>query len=278
MSKQTITVLGGTGKTGRRVATQLHDEGHHVRVASRRSPTQFDWTDGATWAGAITGADAVYIVPHEAPDGNEQLETFTRLAVTSGVRQLVFLSAREWVDTGLDEGLVREEIVRASGTGWTILRPVWFAQNFSEEAFLAHGINDGELTFGTGEGRHPFIDTEDIAAVAAAALTDDGHHGQHYELTGPRAITMTEAVETIAAALGRPIGTRSLDTEEYREHLVNRYLSAEAAEGSSALCELIRRGEDARLSDGVQRALGRQPREFAAYVRTTAAAGLWTAR
>lgn len=278
MSKETITVLGGTGKTGGRLSRLLLAEGHEVKVAARRAPTRFDWQDEGAWADATEGVFAIYIVPNEAPGGVEQLAAFTGRAVDAGVQRLVLLSAREWAASGYQDGLEREEIVKTAGAGWTILRPVWFAQNFSEELFLAQGITEGELVFGTGEGRHPFIDAEDIAAVAAAALTEDRHHGQHYELTGPRAITITEAVETIAAALARPIRAHAASADEYLAYLAERYYSIEEAQGSVAMSELIRSGQDERLSDGVQRALGQPPRDFADYVQTAVAAGAWATR
>lgn len=276
MDSQRVTVLGGTGKTGRRVVAELNEYGYRVRAASRGSTTTFDWDEESSWSAVLAGADAVYVVPHEAPGGNGRLAAFTRRAADSGVKRLVTISAREWVDTGLDEGLEREDIVRSAGTGWTVLRPVWFPQNFSEEAFLSDGISRGEVVFGSGDGRHPFADTEDIAAVAVAALTSDAHHAQCYELTGPRAITIGEAVGTIAVALNKPIRARPASREECRRHLVERYYSEDAVDRSIATCQLIRRGDDAHLSDGVQRATGRQPRDFADFAREAAAAGVWT--
>ena len=278
MNAESITVLGGTGKTGRRLAHQLEASDYRVKAASRRGPTRFDWADEASWGEALSDASAVYIVPDESPGGTDRLASFALRAVGSGVRRLVLLSAREWADTGYAEGLAREEVVRGSGAEWTILRPVWFAQNFSEEPFLADGVKEGELVFGTGEGAHPFIDAEDIAAVAAAALTQDHHHGKEYELTGPRAITIAEAVEIIAIELGRPIRAYAATAEEYRAFLTERYYSPEGAEGSVAMSDFIRSGNDARVSDGVQRALGREPRDFTEYVRAAAASGAWAAQ
>lgn len=278
MSTQAITVLGGTGKTGRRLTHQLRADGYWVRAASRRGPTRFDWTDAGSWDEVLSRTSAVYIVPDESPRGTERLETFARRAVQSGVRRLVLLSAREWADIGFAEGLAREEIVRSSGTEWTILRPVWFAQNFSEEPFLADGIREGAFVYGTGDGAHPFIDAVDIASVAAAALTQESHRSQTYELSGPRAISIAEAVEIIEREVGRPIRAHAATAEEYRAFLVERYFSPEAADGSVAMSEFIRSGEDVRLSDGVQRALGREPRDFVEYVRDAVASGAWARR
>ncbi|NDL57204.1 NAD(P)H-binding protein [Phytoactinopolyspora sp. XMNu-373] len=270
-------VLGGTGKVGRRVVAQLEELGHDARAASRRSNTRFDWNEQSTWADALAGAGAVFIMPNDADDG-AQLEAFTGLARKMGVRRLVLLSAREYVDMGLTVGITREEIVQRSGIDWTILRPVWFAQNFSEEPFLSAGVDDGEVLISTGAGRHPFIDAEDIAAVAVAALTEEGHAGRTYELTGPRAITVAEAVEAISTTIGRTIRFVPSSPDDYVDYLVSRGLyDKETALLVAGLTEYIRDGHDAHLSDGVQQALGREPRDFTSYVATTAASGRWTA-
>ncbi|MEY9213262.1 NAD(P)H-binding protein [Thermobifida halotolerans] len=268
-----ITVIGGTGKVGRRVAARLRERGHEVRAASRAGTTRFDWTDPDTWARALDGTAAVYITPYDAGDA-EMFRAFTETAVASGARRLVLLSARQWRDLGVEPALVREEIVRDSGTAWTVLRPVWFAQNFGEEPFLADGVAAGEVVHGVGEGRHAFVDAEDIADVATAALVEDGHDGQVYELSGPRALSLEEAVAQIGAATGREVRAVAVSSEEYRRFL-ERYLPAEVAAELVQLFDFIRSGADARLSDGVQRALGREPRAFAEYAKTAAASGVW---
>lgn len=270
-----ILVLGGTGKTGRRVAAQLRSRGRAVRVASRSAPTRFDWHDPRTWEPAVTGAAGVYLVVDDADDGNA-LRRFVDLAVSRGVARLALLSAREWKELKIEGPLAAERTVKDSGVEWTILRPVWFAQNFSEEAFLSDGVARGELAYASGDGAHPFIDATDIAEVAAAALVEPGHAGQTYELSGPRAMTIPEAVAEIAAATGRQIRTLPLTPEEYVEHLVAQGpYPRPVAEAVSGLFAHIRAGRDAYLSDGVSLALGRAPKDFADYVKTTTAAGGW---
>ncbi|WP_026066314.1 NAD(P)H-binding protein [Actinoalloteichus spitiensis] len=274
MTAKTILVLGGTGKTGRRVAAQLTERGHTARVASRSAPTRFDWNDDTTWPAALGGAEAVYIVPDDAGPLT-QFESFVGLATREGVRRLVLLSAREWIQLGHPAATAREDIVRRSGVAWTLLRPVWFAQNFSEEPFLADEVREGAVRYGTGDGRHPFIDAEDIAAVAVAALTEDGHDGRVYPLSGPRALSIPEALDMIAATTGRTISRVSVPLDEYERHLTDRYYPAGAARAVTGLHELVRQHADDHLSDGVRQALGREPRDFADYVATTAAAGGW---
>ena len=126
---------------------------------------------------------------------------FARLAVRNGVRRLVLLSGR-----GEEGALLGEQAVRDSGADWTILRSAWFSQNFNEGFFLDQ-VSSGEVALPAGDVKEPFLDADDIADVAVAALTKDGHMGQLYELTGPRLMTFAEAVEEIARAIrpGDPV-------------------------------------------------------------------------
>jgi len=256
MATQTVTVLAARGKTGRRVAEALRAGGHRVRAASRSSEFTFDWGDESTWPGVIAGADAVYLVADESANGNDRLAAFVDLADREQVRRLVLLSARQWSQFGFPEHTAREDIVRASRARWTILRPVWFDQNFSEGSSLARGVVAGTVVHHFGDGRHPFVDAVDIGAVAAASLTDDRHAEQHYELTGPGALTVAEAVGLIENETGRPLEVRDAGADDESGVLTR-------------LHDLIRTGQDAYLSDGVQRALGREPRDFATFVRET---------
>ena len=122
-----------------------------------------------------------------------------RLAVKSGVRRLVLLSGR-----GEEGALLGEQAVRESGAEWTVVRSTWFSQNFSD-GFFRDQVLQGDVALPAGEVREPFIDADDIADVAVAALSDDGHVGQVYELTGPRLLTFAEAIGEIARATGRNI-------------------------------------------------------------------------
>jgi uncharacterized protein YbjT (DUF2867 family) len=226
----------------------------------------------ATWAPSLKGVKAVYIsyFPDLAVEGAaDDIQAFTHLAVQSDVRRLVLLSGR-----GEREAQRCEAIVRESGVEWTLLRASWFAQNFSEAHFL-EPILAGELALPVGDIGEPFVDVDDIADVAAAALTDDGHAGQRYELTGPRLWTFADAVAQIASATGRPIRFTRVTMSEYVAAL-------EAAQLPSDVIGLIRYlftevldGRNASVQDGVLRALGRRPREFGDYVRATAATGVW---
>ncbi|MGX7672266.1 NmrA family transcriptional regulator [Plantactinospora sp. DSM 117369] len=266
-------VLGGTGKTGRRVAERLTARGVPVRLGSRSGRPPFDWWDRATWAGAIRGVSAAYLsfYPDLAvPGAAETVRSFTELAVRGGVRRLVLLSGR-----GEEEAQLAEQAVQDSAAEWTILRASWFNQNFSEGQLLAP-LRDGELVLPVGDVGEPFVDADDIAEVAEAALTGDGHVGQLYELTGPRLLTFAEAVGEIAEAAGRDIRFRTIPVEEYAAVLAEQKLPADVSALLTYLFVEVLDGRNAHLADGVRRALGRQPRDFRDFARDAAATGVWS--
>ncbi|MEW2070790.1 NAD(P)H-binding protein [Streptomyces sp. NPDC007346] len=276
-----VLVLGGTGKTGRRVVARLRELGVETRAASRSGQTPFDWESPATWAPALEGAAAVYIVPLDTEPS--PTPAFVEQAVAAGVRRLVLLSARGvdvpgyFGDSALDGGphLRGEEAVRSSGLAWTILRPGWFAQNFSEGVFL-DGVRAGELALPVGDGRAAYVDTEDIAAVAVAALTEDGHDGQVYELSGPRALGVADVLDEIAKATG---GARAsyapVEEAAFRDGLVAQGMSEVEAGLWTAALDPIRTSREAPLKDGVRRALGRPARDVADVFQDAAAEGAW---
>ncbi len=269
-----ILVLGATGKTGRRVAEQLDRRGHAVRIGSRRAEPAFDWSDRATWEAAVQSVGATYLLdPADfgAEDGAAVLRDFCALAVAHGTRRFVFLSSRDLGDAG-DAGLLeRERVVEESGAEWTILRPSWFAQNFSEEPFLANQVRGGLVTLSTGDGLEPFIDADDIAEVAAVALTEDGHAGETYNLSGPRLMTFGEAIDTIARLSGHDVRFVAGTSEECIASLEAHGTSHAFAVFTDQLFRWIGEGRNAMLADGVQRVLGREPRDFEEYVQRTPA-------
>lgn len=265
-------VLGGTGKTGRRVAERLTARGVPIRIGSRSGTLPFDWNNQHTWAAALQGVKAVYITyaPDLAvPDAPPAIRAFSDLAVKSGVQRLVLLSGR-----GEEAAQRCEQIVQNAGVDWTILRASWFNQNFSEGPFQAL-VQSGIVALPAGNVGEPFIDVEDIADVAVAALTENGHAGQLYELTGPRLLTFTEAIGEIAKASGRAIRYQQIGAEAFTAGLAEQNVPAEVAGLLTYLFTTVLDGRNAHLTDGVQRALGRQPRDFSDYARATAASGVW---
>jgi uncharacterized protein YbjT (DUF2867 family) len=270
--KNLTLVLGGTGKTGRRVAERLKALGVPTRIGSRSGTPPFDWDDSSTWAAALQGVKAVYVTyaPDLAvPAAPPAIRAFSDLAVKSGVQRLVLLSGR-----GEEEAQRCEQIVQNAGTNWTILRASWFNQNFSEGAFQEL-VQGGMVALPAGPVGEPFVDVDDIADVAVAALTEDGHAGQLYELTGPRLMTFTDAVEEISKASGRPVRYQQIPSEVFTNALTEQGVPTDAVALLNYLFTTVLDGRNAYLTDGVQRALGRPPRDFRDYARATAASGAW---
>jgi uncharacterized protein YbjT (DUF2867 family) len=266
----TTLVLGG--KTGHRVLQRLQARGIPVRAASRSTPIPFDWNDRATWGPTLDGVSAAYIayVPDLAvPGAAETVSAFAEQAVGAGARRLVLLSGR-----GEEEAQRTEELVAQAGAEWTVVRCSWFNQNFSEGFFVA-GIRGGELALPVGDVPEPFVELDDVADVAFAALTEDGHAGELYELTGPQLLRFDEAVAAIADATGREIAFTPVPTDAFAAALREHGEDDDVVWLTTYLFTEVMDGRNASRADGVQRALGREPRSFADYARSTAATGVW---
>ncbi|MEU4193509.1 hypothetical protein AB0E69_16540 [Kribbella sp. NPDC026611] len=159
-----------------------------------------------------------------------------------------------------------EQTVRNSNATWTVLHPNWFAQNFSEGPWRA-SVQQGTLALPAGDGRTAFVDADDIAAVATAALTEDRHHGRTYALTGPTAITFKEATAAITAT-GHKVEYVDLDPDEYTEQQVANGVPRAGAELLTRILTGIANGHADTVTDDVRQALGRPARTFAQYVAT----------
>ncbi|MEV5830865.1 NAD(P)H-binding protein [Spirillospora sp. NPDC052242] len=267
-------VLGGTGKTGRRVVERLEAMDAPVRMGSRSADPAFDWTDEAGWPRVLRDVDAVYLAyaPDLAvPGAPDVIRAFTAAARDAGVRRVVLLSGR-----GEEEAVACEEIVRGSGLEWTVVRASWFAQNFSED-YLLDPIRAGEVVLPAGDVLEPFADADDIADVAVAALTADGHAGRVYEVTGRRALSFPEAVAEIGRAAGRDIAYVRVGVADYAAAVREHGVPGEVADLLTYLFGTILDGRNSEPGDGVRRALGREARDFADYARETAASGIWNA-
>ena len=265
-------VLGGTGKTGRRVVQRLTALDEPVRIGSRSGGLPFDWEDPATWAPALTGVKAAYVSYYPdlaAPGAAEVIGSFAEMAVNSGTRRLVMLSGR-----GEDEAVACEKALAESGADWTVLRCSWFDQNFSE-GYLLGPVLSGHVVLPVPAVGEPFVDADDIADVAAAVLTGAGHTGQAYELTGPRLLTFADAIAEIAAATRRPIGYTAIPPTDYAEAMAAENVPAEIIELLTYLFTTVLDGRNAHLGDGIRQVLGRPARDFADYARGAAATGIW---
>ncbi len=265
-------MLGARGKTGSRVVPRLTGLGVPVRAGSRSTGTRFEWADRSSWGPALEGAGAVYLVPMNEHVEADVVTEFTGAAVAAGVRRIVLLSARGPGGRPQDLQAPAERAVRESGVEWTILRAAWFAQNFSEDVFLP-ALLEGELALPAGEGREAFVDVADIADVAVAALTGDGHAGRVYELSGPEPLSFREAVRLIAEASGRDLRYTPLEASVFRARLAEQGVPDALVSILTDLLGDIANGVGDHADDGVRQALGRDPRPFADYVKETA--GAW---
>lgn len=271
-----VLVVGSTGTVGRAVSEQLVAGGAAHRQATRdpRTPQQirFDWFDVDTWTPALTGTTAVYLIaPVGAADPAVVVEPFLRAARDAGVSRVVVQSssAVSAGDPGLGEiHALAEQLIPE----WTVLRPSWFMQNFTGSSSLAEGVRAGEIVTATGDGPVAFIDARDIAAVGVRALLDPTSHVGAHVLTGPQALTYTQAAEVITRVTGTPVTHRSVTVDELAALHVEHGLSAEYAPILAGLDLDIRTGSENRVTDTVERVTGRAPRSFEDFVREYLAA------
>ena len=271
MSFSTTLVIGSTGKTGRRIVPKLRERGQAVREGSRQSNPPFDWADSSGWAHAVEGVSAVYVAfspDLAAPTAPAAIERLTQLAREAGVERFVLLSGR-----GEHNAVRCEDIVRASGLPYTIVRASWFYQNFSEGQLL-DAVRAGVVALPAGDVHEPFIDVSDIADVAVAALVDEGHTGRLYEVTGPRLLRFADAVAEMSQAAGRDIAYVPVSPSQFHAALAAE-AGPDVADLLTNLCEEVFDGRNAQMADGVQQALGRPPRDFSDFCREVAASGVW---
>jgi len=271
-SQRRTLVLGGTGKTGRRIVAGLEEMSVPIRIGSRSAFPSFDWNNEAGWDACLKDVEAVYInyAPDLAmPGATDSIQAFVDRAKNRGVRRMVLLSGR-----GEEEAQACERIVQESGLEWTIVRASWFNQNFSEGAFIDM-ILSGQITLPAGDTPEPFVDVDDIAAVAVAALTEDGHDGEVYEVTGPRLMTLTDIASDLSQATGRDIAYINVPHDAFVAGISESGAPKEVVWMLDYLFATVLDGRNAHLTDGIQRALGRPPKDFADYARDVAITGAW---
>ncbi|MFD7881897.1 NAD(P)H-binding protein [Streptomyces bauhiniae] len=255
-----ILVLGGNGKVGRRLIGALRGRGHQGVAASRSSALRFDWHDPSTWPRALQGADAVFVVgPGSAHDWSGPLSGFLDLAAKIRVRHAVLLSARavQFLPGGAVD--LAEQALAAGPVPWTVLRPTHFAQNFTEAMFTP---NDGVITAPSGCGAEPFVDVQDVAEAAAQILARRSHISQNIALSGPAALTFSQAAAALAAASGTAVRFVDQEPAEHAARLAGAGTAAGYVRWRTAMLDAIRTGADAYLSHGVQDVLGRPATDF----------------
>jgi uncharacterized protein YbjT (DUF2867 family) len=267
-------VLGGTGKTGTRVARRLTGLGLPVRTAARHGgDVRFDWDDPATHRNALEGADRVYLIaPVMRTRFAPQVSTFLDLAEAVGVRHVTYLSAYG-VEVAPPEVALRAvelDLMGRTALTHSIVRPAWFMQNFSETFLMPV---DDAIVVPTGSGGEAFVDAGDIAAVAAATLAEpEGHAGAEYAPTGPDILTVSEAADIIGSVTGRPVRHVDTDRLAWVETVVSAGVPAEYGEMLQMLTETVASGHGSRPNDDIEKVIGAPPGNFTDFAKRTAAA------
>ncbi|MFE6198494.1 NAD(P)H-binding protein [Streptomyces sp. NPDC057838] len=278
MSAATL-VVGATGTTGGRVTRLLTARGRRVRAASRRAtpvagaePVRFDWYDPGTFEEALRDVDRVYLVPPVGdPDPAAVMLPFLERARAVGVGRAVLLGSSAIPSGGPAVGQVQQALPGLFET-WAAVRPSWFMQNLTGDHEHARSIREeGVVRTATGDGRVAFVDADDIAAVAAHALTCDGDAGGDLVVTGPQALSYDDAAAVLSEVTGRPVTHRRLTYEQLRDRLA-RSLPPEFAAVLAGLDRDIAAGAEDRVTDTVERLTGRPPRSLRAHVERAQAA------
>src|SRR5580692_18096 len=269
-----VLVLGGTGKTGSRVAGALSERGVSVRTAARGgADIRFDWNNPATFEGALQGVTGVYLVsPVMRVDFAGVVSDFLDQAEQAGVQNITYLSAYGIEHAPAEVALRAVELDLMSRSSFThsIIRPAWFMQNFSE-TFLKPV--DDEIVVPNGTGAEAFVSAEDIASVAAATLAEpERHAGRSYAPTGPDSLTLDEAAKMISVAVGRTIVYRDADRGEWVDAMVRSSVPAEYGEVLRTLTETIASGRGSQPNGDVLAVTGAAPISFADFAAKTAPA------
>lgn len=272
--RETVLVTSGTGKTGRRVVERLDGLGVRVRAGSRGGGVPFDWEDERGWEPALRGADAAYVAYYPdlaAPAAPEAMAAFGRAAARSGVRRLVLLSGR-----GEPQAVIAEEALReaAPDAELTVVRSAFFTQNFSEGALL-DGVLTGELVFPAGSTAEPFVDADDLADLVVAVLAGDAPGGVVHEVTGPRLLTFEEVAGELTRATRREVRYVPVTGPQYAAALAQFGMPVAEAGFLAELFTMLLDGHNAMTTDGVERALGREAKDFSVFARKAAEDGAW---
>lgn len=278
-----ILIIGASGNVGRRLVELLVQAGVKVRAGTRQpgsytgphsvESVEFDFDRPGTFDAALKGIDRAFVI---AKSGDAQpqatLNPFFERAKAAGVQHVVLLTARG-VEMSEDVGLRKaERYLMATGLAYTILRPTWFMQNFSTGFIQPMIAQSGSIFLPAGDGKTSFIDANDIAAVAATVLTQPGHAGQEYNLTGGQSLSYAEAAAIISHVAGRPIHYVPISGDAMRQSLIGSGWPAESADFMVGLFYPVQQGWAESVSPDVARILGREPMTFEQFAQANAAA------
>ncbi|HWW74519.1 MAG TPA: SDR family oxidoreductase [Pyrinomonadaceae bacterium] len=282
-----ILITGATGTTGREIVGELQRLGATGVRALVRDPARaafireagFETFEGdfdrpETLGAALEGVERALLLTPPSPQTFEHQRAFVEAAGRAGVRHVVKFSAIG-ADAAAPEGFGRwhgqsEELLKSSGLAWTMLQPNFFMQNLLGQA--AQIAATGAVYQPVGDARASFIDTRDIAAVVARALTEEGHEGQTYVLTGPEALSYSDVAAKLSEATGREIKYVPITPEQFREGALGAGLPEWLVSALERLNELFASGRAAEVNDNVRRVGKKEPTTFGRFARDYAAA------
>ncbi|WPP41194.1 NAD(P)H-binding protein [Paenibacillus hunanensis] len=268
----TILLTAGNGKTSLRIAEQLHARNYHVRNGVRR-PNQstetereeiyFDWYDTDSYAAALEGMQAVYLVaPTMDLQPERVMNPFIEQALALGIRRFVLLSSASIAENGPLMGKVHH-FLNQHAPEWAALQPSYFMQNFTEVAHAETIRTVGKIITATGDGKIGFVDADDIAAVAARLLTDTIPANRGYMITGPESLSYAEAAAIISNVIGKMVVHQSISEQELRDHMIAAGMDATYASALAGLDTAIRlQGIEDQVSNTVQEVTGKPPRSL----------------
>jgi uncharacterized protein YbjT (DUF2867 family) len=272
MQHSPILIIGKNAKTGLRVDQRLQALGYTTRAVSRSTSPAFDWEDPDTWRAAIEGTESAYVTfyPDLAiPTAEQTIRDFVALAKDAGLRHVVLLSGRG------EAGAQRAEaVLESSGIDWNVVRANWFMQNFSE-GFMIEGIMNGELVLPAGQIVEPFIDVDDIADVAVAALTRPELCNRLFEVSGPRALTFEQCAAEISQAVGYPVSYTQVPIDDFIKVLHDQGVPDDVLWLMRELFTVVFDGRNSSPTSGVEEALGRPATDFGEYLQKVMATGAW---
>lgn len=272
MQHSPILIIGKNAKTGQRVDQRLQTLGYATRAVSRSTSPEFDWEDSDTWRAAMEGTESAYVTfyPDLAiPTAEQSIRDFIELAKVCGLQHVVLLSGRG------ESGAQRAEAaLEASGLDWNVVRANWFMQNFSEH-FMIEGILNGNLVLPATQTVEPFIDVDDIADVAVAALTRPELRNRLFEVSGPRALTFEQCAAEISAVVGYSVNYTQIPIDNFIQVLRDQGQTDEVLWLMRELFTVVFDGRNSSLTFGVEDALGRPATDFSEYVRKVMATGAW---
>lgn len=281
-----ITVTGATGNIGSLLSPKLKATGKPVRLVTR-DPSKLDslkgdnvevvegsLADSASITRAVDGAERLVIICAPDPQGGQWEMDAVDAAKASGVKHVVMVSA---LGASADSPIVlaqnhhkAEEHLKASGVGYTIIQPHYFFQNLYLSMPTIQG--EGKVYNCQGDGKISAIDADDIAEVLTKILTEDGHAGKTYMLTGPEALDFATMCKKLGDAAGRSIEHVNIPEEAYAGALKQAQLPDWLADDLAKMAAVFGMGVAADVSPHVEEILGRPPRSFDNFARDHAPA------